>query len=59
MSDLAVPKGSDDTKADDSAEDDEACDAAIDAAMRGDGDPASRREAFKSAVLKIVEQYGK
>jgi hypothetical protein len=60
MSDIALPKGSaEDKDVDAAAEDEDACDAAIDAAMASDGDPGTRREAFKSAVLKIVEQYGK
>lgn len=60
MGSLALPKGSDEGKEDPLDMDaEEVCEMAIDAALNGCGSSEDRREAFKRAVLMVVEQYAK
>lgn len=55
----AVDDDSESTAAQDEADDESACDDAIDTAMSASRSTAHRREAFRLAVIKIVESEGR
>lgn len=62
LAEMAAPSDDDDpesTESKDETEDESACDDAIDTAMSASRSTAHRREAFRLAVIKIVESEGR
>lgn len=55
----AVDDDSESTEAQDETDDESACDDAIDTAMSASRSAPHRREAFRLAVIKIVESEGR